>query len=59
MRWLAYLNPFFYMIDGVRYGFTGHADGSVAVGVATLAMVNLAMWVWAYRLTRRGYRLKA
>ena len=30
LRWLAHVNPFFYMIDGIRYGFTGHADGSVA-----------------------------
>ena len=59
LRWLAHLNPFFYMIDGIRYGFTGHADGSIGVGVATLAIVNLALWVWAYRLTRSGYRLKA
>ena len=59
LRWLAHLNPFFYMIDGIRYGFTGHADGSIGVGVATLAIVSLALWVWAYRLTRSGYRLKA
>jgi ABC-2 type transport system permease protein len=59
LRWLAHLNPFFYMIDGLRYGFTGHADGSVGMGVATLAFVNLALWIWAYRLTRSGYRLKA
>jgi ABC-2 type transport system permease protein len=59
LRWLAHLNPFFYMIDGLRYAFTGHADGSVAQGVAALAVVNVAMWVWAYLLTRRGYRLKA
>ena len=28
-RWLAYANPFFYMIDGIRYAFTDHADGSI------------------------------
>jgi ABC-2 type transport system permease protein len=59
LRWLAHVNPFFYMIDGIRYGFTGHADGSIAVGTMTLAIVNLGLWVWAYRLMRRGYRLKA
>jgi ABC-2 type transport system permease protein len=59
LRWVAHLNPFFYMIDGVRYAFTGHADGSVSLGVLILAVVNLALWVWAYRLMRRGYKLKA
>ena len=59
LRWLAHVNPFFYMIDGIRYGFTGHADGSLIVGGLVLAMVNLALWLWAYRLMQRGYRLKA
>jgi ABC-2 type transport system permease protein len=59
LRWVAHLNPFFYMIDGIRCAFTGHADGSVALGVAVLALVNFGLWVWAYRLVRRGYRLKA
>jgi ABC-2 type transport system permease protein len=59
LRWLAHVNPFFYMIDGIRYGFTGHADGSLVVGGLVLAMVNVALWLWAYRLMQRGYRLKA
>lgn len=59
LRWVAHANPFFYMIDGVRYAFTGHADGSVAAGVAVLLATNLALWVLAYRLMRRGYKLKA
>lgn len=59
MRWLAHANPFFYMIDGIRYAFTGHADGSIMLGMAVLPAVNLALWVWAYRLMRRGYKLKA
>jgi ABC-2 type transport system permease protein len=59
LGWIAHANPFFYMIDGIRFAFTGHADGSVAVGVAVLLLVNLALWVLAYRLVRRGYKLKA
>ena len=43
------------MIDGIRYAFTGHADGSASLGVLILAVVNLALWLWAYRLMRRGY----
>ena len=52
-------NPFFYMIDGLRYGFTGHADGSVAVGALYLLVVSAALWGLALALLRRGYRLKA
>lgn len=59
LRWIAHANPFFYMIDGIRYAFTGHADGGIAVGFVVLLLVNVALWVLAYRLMQRGYKLKA
>ena len=52
-------NPFFYLIDGFRYGVTGHADGSVATGVWVVIGVNLVLWILADRVFRAGYRLKA
>ncbi|MCB2053235.1 MAG: ABC transporter permease [Geminicoccaceae bacterium] len=55
---VALANPFFYMIDGVRYGFTGHTDASVVAGALVLALVNAALWFFALRLVRLGYRLK-
>jgi ABC-2 type transport system permease protein len=59
LRWIAHLNPFFYMIDGIRFAFTGHTDGSPALGMGILLVVNVGLWVWAYRLMRKGYKLKA
>ncbi len=56
---VAHLDPFFYMIDGFRYGFTGHADGSLLAGLLTLTGVNVALWVVAHRMFQRGYKLKA
>jgi len=56
---VALANPFFYMIDGFRAGFIGHADGSVLVGVVLVAAVNLFMGVVAYRMLATGYKLKA
>jgi ABC-2 type transport system permease protein len=56
---IAYVNPFFYLIDGIRFGFTGHTDGSVAVGVAVVLLTDVALWLFAYRLVAIGYRLKA
>lgn len=56
---VALANPFFYMIDGVRYGFTGHTDANVLVGAFVLALVNAGLWLLALRLVRRGYKLKA
>jgi len=55
---VALLNPFFYMIDGFRYGFIGHADGSLAVGLVLVAAVNLGLWALAHRMIATGYRLK-
>jgi ABC-2 type transport system permease protein len=56
---VAHLNPFFYMIDGFRYGFTGHADGSLFAGLVVLTVVNALLWALAYWMFARGYRLKA
>ena len=55
----AHLNPFFYMIDGVRYGVTGHADGSLLAGVVVMAGVNAALWALSTWMFASGYKLKA
>ena len=55
----AHLNPLFYLIDGLRFGFTGHADGSIVIGAIAVAAVNLGLWALAHALIARGYRLKA
>jgi ABC-2 type transport system permease protein len=52
-------NPFFYLIDGFRYGFIGHADGSLAVGAGVVIGANLALWLLCHRILSTGYRLKA
>ena len=58
-RVIADFNPFFYMIDGFRAGFIGHADASVAVGVAVMVGINVVLLVLTHILFARGYKLKA
>ncbi len=58
-RALAHGNPFFHLIDGIRFGFTGHADGSIALGIVVVALVDLALWLLAQHLLATGWRLKA
>jgi ABC-2 type transport system permease protein len=58
-RTFSEYNPFFYAIAGFRYGFTGHADGSLAVGVAVVGALTLAMAGLCWRLFETGYRLKS
>ena len=55
----AHANPFFYMIDGFRYGFIGQADVNPWIGVAVMAGVNAVLWLTSYRMFATGYRLKA
>jgi ABC-2 type transport system permease protein len=56
---VALLNPFFYMIDGFRYGFIGQADGSVMVGVVVVAVADLVLLTATYRMLATGYKLKS
>lgn len=55
----AHLNPFFYMIDGVRYGFTGHADGHILAGLLVMAGINTFLWGLCTWMFASGYKLKA
>jgi ABC-2 type transport system permease protein len=56
---LVHFNPFFYMIDGFRFGFTGHADGSITAGIAVLTGVNIALALLTLWMIRSGYKIKS
>ena len=56
---LALFNPFFYMIDGFRYGFIGHADGNVMVGLFVLLLANLLISVLTLGMLKTGYKMKS
>jgi ABC-2 type transport system permease protein len=56
---IALCNPFFYMIDGFRYGLTGRAEASLLTGAIVLVAVNGALLALAYAMIARGYKLKA
>ncbi len=58
-KFLAHLNPFFYMIDGFRAGFIGHADSNILTGILVMAGVNTFLWILSYRMFKTGYKLKA
>jgi len=58
-QFVAHLNPFFYMIDGFRYGFIGHSDGTLMIGLAVMATINVALWALVLRMLATGYKLKA
>jgi ABC-2 type transport system permease protein len=58
--WLAVsrANPFFYLIDGFRYGFFGVSDASPAVSLAVLAVSLTLVSAGTLWMLARGYRLR-
>ena len=55
---VARFNPFFYMIDGFRYGFIGQSDSSPALGVAVMVVMDFLLAVAVLRMFSTGYKLK-
>ena len=56
---ISHINPFFYMIDGFRYGFLGNSDGSIGVGLIYLTILSIIMWYVAFFLYKKGYKIKS
>ncbi len=56
---LSHANPFFYMIDGFRYGFFGLSDVPPALSLAIVAACALFLSLVTLWLLRRGWKLRA
>ncbi len=52
-------NPFFHMIDGFRYSFINSMDGSIKFGLTYLIILSIIMWIIAYTLYKKGYKIKS
>jgi ABC-2 type transport system permease protein len=59
--WLgvSHLNPFFYMVDGFRYGFFGLSDVSPWLSFAVVGTATAASGVLAVHLLRTGYKIRS
>jgi ABC-2 type transport system permease protein len=55
---LSHFNPFFYMIDGFRYGFFGVSDVAPGFSLAILLVFLASLAVVTLLLLSRGYRLR-
>ncbi len=56
---LAHFNPFFYMIDGFRYGFIGQSDGDVVIGLIFLTIINIVLALTTWWMIKSGYKIKS
>jgi len=55
---ISHFNPFFYMIDGFRYGFFGVSDVSPWFSLAIVGSFFLLVAIVAIRLLATGYKLR-
>lgn len=57
-RGVSHFNPFFYMIDGFRYGFLGVSDVSPVLSLAIVTAALLALAALTMVWLRTGYKLR-
>ena len=55
---VSHLNPFFYMIDGFRYGFFGVSDASPWLSFGIVGTAWLVVSAIAVHLLRIGYKIR-
>jgi len=55
---LSHANPFFYMIDGFRYGFFGLSDVAPALSLAIVAACAILLSLVTLLLLQRGWKLR-
>ena len=58
-HFVASWNPFFYMIDGFRYGFIGFSDSNIYTGIIILALTNLVLLISTIFIFKKGYGLRS
>jgi ABC-2 type transport system permease protein len=55
---VSHMNPFFYMIDGFRYGFFGQSDVDPMMSLAIVAVFFTVLAWLAVQLLKSGYKLR-
>jgi ABC-2 type transport system permease protein len=55
---LSHLNPFFYMIDGFRYGFFHTSDASPYLSLGILVVCFLGVSWGTLRMLKKGYKIR-
>ena len=59
LKEISEVNPFFYIIDGFRYGFLGVSDISPYISLIILLGFNFILGYSAWYVLNSGYRLKS
>ena len=56
---LSHVNPVFYLVNSVRYGFLGESDVSIWLSLGVTAALAITAYAWAQHLFTTGKRLKS
>ena len=59
LQTLSHANPFFYIIDGVRFGTIGVSDSAPMLGLGVVGVWSIAVLTLVWYWLRTGYRMKA
>ena len=55
---VSHFNPFFYMVDGFRYGFFGQSDVAPALSLAIVSATLILVGAIALRMLHTGWRIR-
>jgi len=54
----SHFNPFFYMVDGFRYGFFGQSDVNPWASLTVVVLFFISLSLLTIRLLKSGYKLR-
>ena len=57
-HFFANWNPFFYIIDGFRFGFIGESDSNIMMGMIILGFFNSFFLLFTIHVFKKGYGLR-
>ncbi len=55
---LAKLNPFFYMVDGLRYSMINYSESNLLIGTIFLCVLTIVLFIAVVHLFKTGYKLR-
>ena len=58
LKWIAFFNPIFYMINGLRYGMLGISDAPVFLSAAVVTVFLVGLFSTTVHLFKIGFKLR-
>jgi ABC-2 type transport system permease protein len=58
MQAFTKINPFFYMVDGLRYSMIGYSESNLLIGAIMLTVTTLFFFILLVGLFKKGYKLR-